>query len=155
MEFDLNIQPFRRFFLNRIKDGNFDSGPIDVILTAVLTPTNRVIIESYENPPVTVIFESLESFIEKHVNQFNKIIWIDRATEFYCAGCGSGGMQGNFCSMCGSPSMSYCDSSGKFDGRYQLERELDELNLKMIDALTLDEKHLRNKIRDLLCSGEI
>ncbi len=143
--FSENSNPPRRFFLERIKDetGVSRTGRV---LEGVLWQNGEVTVQW--RPPMSTsgFYHSMQEFLTIHIDchpSCNVVRWIDREA-WHCFDCGAGGMEGNFCARCGSPSSGFHPAFEGWEStkRYEAEREIDQLNrrrMELVKALD-DEK---------------
>lgn len=148
----------RRFILNRKTDQTGVSGTGNV-LEGVILASGKVVAE-WRSPHKTMgIYDSINQFKTIHVDchpDMNEIIFYDNQKEWHCFGCGAGGMEGNFCSLCGSPSTAFHPAYEDFveNERHTLEKELDIINRRMFDSVPVIEQKRRNEIVSRLNWGK-
>jgi hypothetical protein len=140
--FSENSNPPRRFYLERLKDetGISRTGRV---LEGILWQNGEVTVQ-WRPPHSTMgFYHSMDEFDLIHVSchpSCNVVRWVDREA-WHCFDCGAGGMEGNFCSRCGSSSTGF---HPVFEGweptkRYDAERELEQLTRRRMELVkTLD-----------------
>lgn len=140
---ETNSKPPRRFYLERENDVTGLSGT-GRVLEGVLWQGGKVTVQW--RPPLSTItiYDSFEIFEQLHVHvhsSTNVVRWLEHSSGWHCFDCGAGGMMGNFCQRCGSASTGYhpCTEGWKSTERYELEREIEQLNRRkaeLVDRLT-------------------
>lgn len=146
MDNNNSSQPPRRFYLERKDDVTGLSGT-GRVLEGVVWQNGKVTVQ-WRPPLATItIYDSFEIFEQLHVHghpSINVVRWLEPHAGWHCFDCGSSGMQGNFCEMCGSPSTGYHPviANWKPTARYEIEREIDQINQRkraLLDRLTAME----------------
>lgn len=144
----------RRFYMERLTDQTGVSGT-GKVLEGALLESGKVIVE-WRSPHKTMgIYNSFEEFKTIHVDchpDMNRVYFIDRKTPWHCAACGAGGMDGNFCQMCGSASTAFDKAYEGFEEneRWRLEYEMQKINQKMYTALSKEEYQTLMEFRNLV-----
>lgn len=153
-----NSKSPRRFYMNRLRDetGVSRTGRV---LEGVLWQNGWVTVQWRPPHSSMGVYSSFEEFKLIHYDchpSANEIVWIDRESPWHCFDCGASGMAGNFCEMCGSFSLAFAPTFVGFEAtnRYGYEKEMDRLNRKMKDALSVDEYQRRNQLIGLLSETE-
>lgn len=83
---------------------------------------------------------NLEQFKSVHIKGHSKpssLAFYDVDTMWHCYGCGASGHDGNFCSMCGTPSTAYLPATEGFQitERWLIEKELAILQMRIHTAI--------------------
>jgi hypothetical protein len=134
-----NSNPPRRFYLERRDDVTGLSGT-GRVLEGVIWQSGKVTVE-WRGPLSTItIYDNFETFEKLHVHGHpsqNVVRWLEPHKGWHCFDCGMGGLQGNFCERCGSPSTGFHPviEGWKPTERYEVEREIEQINRRKRELL--------------------
>jgi hypothetical protein len=142
--FSENSKTPRRFYLERVKDetGVSRTGRV---LEGVLWQNGEVTVQW--RPPLSTLghYKDFQTFLTIHVDchpSCNVVHWLERSDGWHCFDCGAHGWMQNFCGQCGSPSTGYHpafeswkDRTPEQTERYEVEREMEQLNRKKAELL--------------------